>query len=808
VQKKQILDDCPFCRRHRAIPLAQWKELEANALREKMQEAETKPDDPEAMLQLLGTMIGFRRMPDALKLADVLEADFPDNLEVQIQLGTWHASEGRAEKAGPCFHRVFKLDPQNLYAKKMIALECIDKGDISRARELLRGMDEPGPNQSPQAMLALADAYQRQSDHGEALKCFQTVLNMYPPYGQDKSLRKKILESERALGVVDSLLPKKQRKLGPLVALAAVVPFCIVVPLAWNFFKARNQPLHIVNQLNVPVKVTIDGGKPIEVTARNRREATVAEGDHRAIVQQIGEPDDAIDFRVENGFFERFSGNSVFVLNPGKAGVILKEAISYFPKDRPMPNDNVNFEIIFGEKSFTFREVDYIFQEPPKEINGGDSGTKVVTKSAINVCDENPMAILSVFPLGTPPGRLADFVESQLKQHDDDESLLRSYLSLSAAANQIDRCRDYLAEGLKKRPIRIEWHRNYQDACRMTGREVEAEAEYRKMLETDPRDSTLLYLTGRIVADPKQQQRLFEQSAEADPQNAYPRYALAYDYSLVGDFSKALPLAKEACRIKPEHPHMELLLFEVRFALKEYATMERELKEQLNASPLNMTVMERLMQIQAAQGALDRARETQHSYAEAFSKSELAKISGNFADITEQTLLLLHYLENDMQAILNESPGSQNAIHAAAEKFIAHLELGKIVEAEADLAGSRESSEKFPSQSALLLSLAWSRKGNAEKADVWRDKALETMKAGSDEEKRAASILEQKKGDLEGTNGLSFDMTFKSVWLAALADVSEEHRGELLDLAEKLNVNTYFPHRFLKHTIEEMKAGK
>ena len=210
--KKQILDECPRCRRHRYMPLWKWKEIEAEALRKSMQQADANPDDPKAMLQLHGTMIGFRRTQEALQLAEVLKANFPDSLDAQLHLGSWHGAEGRTAQARECFRRALELDPENLYAKQMVALECIDSGDLPRARELLRGMDVPGPNQAPCAMLALADAYQLRGDHADALEIYRTVLRMAPGYAQDKALRTRIRGSEEALGIAETALPKLQKK--------------------------------------------------------------------------------------------------------------------------------------------------------------------------------------------------------------------------------------------------------------------------------------------------------------------------------------------------------------------------------------------------------------------------------------------------------------------------------------------------------------------------------------------------------------------------------------------------------------------
>lgn len=800
--KKQILDECPSCRRHRLMPLAKWKELEAKALREKMQQAEANPDDPIAMLQLHGTMVGFHRTQDALQLAEVLKNDFPDSLDVQMHLGTWHASEGRVDQARPFFRRALELAPDNLFAKQMVALECIDQGDLPRARELLRGMDEPGANQAPKAMLALANAYQSQGDHANALEIYRTTLEMVPAFAQDKSLRKQIRASEEALGQTESLLPKRKRKLGKLYAFAAVAALVLLGAWGINFYKAKNQPLFIINGLNQPLRVSIDGGATIELAAMNHQDVDVAEGVHHALVQQAGEPDETIEFKVENEFFERYSGRSAFVLNPKGAGVVIWKKIDYYPKGQ---NPNVNampvYRIHFGEKSFVFRDIDYAFTQPPKEIQL--KAHAVESKYALAILSEDPHTILNMFLPGTSVEELANFVESQLPGNPNDSVLLREYLNFRAEAKQLDRCREFLAGRLAKRPVSIEWQRSYQQVCEITGHAAELEPQYRKMLEADPKNSALLYLLGRVTADRKQQHRYFEQALEADPKNAYPQYALAYDYVSLGDFSKAEPLAREACLSQPEQLDMESLFYDIRFALKEYAPLEKELKEKEAAKPYHLDNVVKLMQVQAAAGAIDRARATQSDYAQRF--EQFQTIAGNSEAFRLAILskLSLLYLENDFEGILKESSALREPQQIDGVNFQAHLEMGNIEAAERAL--PLDPSGKASEAGAMLLSLAWSQKGDAAKAGEWRKKAAETLRTGSDEEKQAAAMLESGKVDLEEVSGLTLGQTHKAIWLVALADVSPDHRKELLDYAEKLNTDTYFPHRFLKQTIEKMR---
>jgi tetratricopeptide (TPR) repeat protein len=310
---------------------------------------------------------------------------------------------------------------------------------------------------------------------------------------------------------------------------------------------------------------------------------------------------------------------------------------------------------------------------------------------------------------------------------------------------------------------------------------------------------------GRATVDRKKMKRYFEQAVEADPQNAYPKYALAHDYAAAGDFSKAKPLAVAALQLMPNHTDIESQVFQIRFALKEYASLEKELKQKLLENPRNAPVVLNLMQVQAAQGGIQRARETQSQFEQTLKQNN--PLSDNDTGLlTITSKLMLHYLENDMQAILRECAESQNPTIRTGFAFAANFELGNLADAENNV--TEEMAGKLTTEDVLLFSLAWSRKGDSEKAAEWRKKAIEIFRSGTEKNETIAAMLESGNVDLDELDGLELVGAAKTALLAVLADVCKDHRRELLDYAEKINTNTFFPHHFLKRTIEEMKADR
>ncbi len=198
--KKQIVDYCPACTRHRAVPLGQWKQFTEEAITEAAQKASQQPDDPESAMELHGTLVAFGRHEEAARVAEAMEARFPDNVEVRLHLGAWHAQAGDAEKADAHFDRALEIDPDHRAAARAVAIGCIEKGDLARARALLAFMETPGPQQDPAVLVLLADAYQAAGDHQSALAWYRIAIEGAPPLARDRKLRKRVKRSETALG--------------------------------------------------------------------------------------------------------------------------------------------------------------------------------------------------------------------------------------------------------------------------------------------------------------------------------------------------------------------------------------------------------------------------------------------------------------------------------------------------------------------------------------------------------------------------------------------------------------------------------
>ncbi len=798
LEKKQIIDYCPACTWHKSVSLGEWKALGQQAIEQASRQATANPDNPEAAIELHATLSAFHRTEDAERVGKVLAENFAQDVGVQLYLGAWHAEKGRNAEADVHFARALELDPQDPIARRGVGVACIERGDLAKARELLSFMEPRGPQQDAGVLVMLADAFQARGDHAQAMELYQIALGALPRIGQDRRLRKRVARSEAALGRSQSILPSRPFHRRPLFLTAVGAAVAAALVFLFVHFVGR-QPVHVVNQLPVPVRVTFDGGDgPHVVPAGQRIAVRLGVGPHHATVARDGVADREVDFDVDAGLWQRVQGKAVFVFNVDGAADLLWEK-SIYSKDPP-PND---YRLYYGKEFFVFTDIDYTLgQDFPPELKVSEH-TKSVAKTRVSVVEAEPMQAMGLFPPGTPRTALLEYAEHHLAVNPADEMLVQFYAGVAAVENQTDRARQFLAKRLDHRPVAVEWHRMYQNACQLLGKDAELVTVYDAMLRESPGDASLLYLRGRAAPTASEAAPLFDRAIAADPNNAYPHMAKAYQLVSVADFAAARKPAAEAFRLKPAARQVEDLFNEVRLALGEFEAMERDLRAKLAANPLDFDAQEELLVVLAASGKLDEAAQAHESYAQTVS-ARLAQ-AGMREDPGQCVLrseMALQYLRGDLAGYRENAAKLQDP-YKAAYLFIAQTELGQVKQAEEALG---QAADYRGAMNAMLLSLAWKEQNDQAASDRWWLAAVERLAAGSREERGIARLVAKPETvGVKQLNDFFQERVGKAVLLTALAQRSPEHRKELLDQAEKLNLPGLFPHRFLKRQIEALR---
>lgn len=798
--KKQILDQCSACTRHRVVPLGEWERVRDEATGEATAKAGRDPNDPEAAMEMLGSLVAFQKHQEAQELADQMATRFPDNADVQFQLGAWHDTAGRTEKADACFERALQLEPENRMAARAVGIGCIPKGDLARARKLLSFLETSGPEREPAVLVLLADAFQAADDHKSASELYGLAVDQDPSLARDKGLRKRANASATAIGV-EELVPEPPKNYNRRLAWLGGAFLLVAAATAANYYAASNQTLHLVNGLPEQVTVVIDDEGDGTVVGPGRTNAgdgmvvgpsrtsvKVAEGKHRAVIRRQGGSEETVEFEIENSIFQRFSSKTVFVLNvAGAANLLWQEALYTV---QPDPNAENPYRVHFAEEFLTFRGVDYPFEEFPDEISMEGSSA---TRSRVGVLDAPPLSILMM--LSDPPEMLR-FAEHHLTINPADEMLLQVYSAISMGSDQTERCRAYLGKGVSRKPVAIEWHRMYQEMARSADAEEALISQYEGLLKDDPDNSALLYLRGRLASRATDAEVYFDRAIEADPKNAYPYFAKSYYLDSMGEYTQSKELASKAAELKPGQIQIEHLLFEIRFALGEFADLESELRESLAEDPMSGSTQQDLLRVLVADNRVAEARTAHDAFA-----AQVNSAGPNASpDAIASSLMNLEYFVGNFEAWLAAIETLSDPEEVANSAPLAHFELGRLD----DLGdGFAENAGLPKGYSELLLSLAWRRQEDEAKAKAWREKAIEVFASGTLEETLIADLF--RKGDqldLGEVDEVLPQRWFRAILLVALADAAPAHRKDLLTQAEKLNVVRYFPYQFLKRTID------
>ncbi|MDC3378805.1 hypothetical protein OAX78_00800, partial [Planctomycetota bacterium] len=435
LKRYRVLAYCKRCTRHAQMPLETYLKTRRESLDTAQQAVAEDPDDPTKAMELLGTLNTFALHDKATVVANTLATKFADDPKIQIQLALFHEDNKRSQEATVCWERAAKLDCVDPSVLHVIAMWLIGQGRASEARTKVAGARESQPGDvvlrlaEAEACMASADpaaarellleappsdvirvepayradlsalmrlglAYQKAQQHDQALDTFALLLREAPGVGRDKEFRGVVLESETAIGRTQSILPRVSL-LGskPVLALVAAV-FLAVAAFAVDVYVAGHRTVHVINGSEQPATVTFDGGSSVTVGTGGRVEVGLAEGDH-AVAVRAGDHSSDVRFTIPEGFWERWFGQQVLVLNAGQAAVIMWERTAYSQN----PNDTLNaYTFHFDQPFMVFSDVDFAFEEFPERISVSSSQRSSVTKERIVYVAGHPVELLGQFP--------------------------------------------------------------------------------------------------------------------------------------------------------------------------------------------------------------------------------------------------------------------------------------------------------------------------------------------------------------------------------------------------------------------------
>jgi hypothetical protein len=93
--RKRVFDMCSRCRRHRVMPLEEYRRLEEEAVREGESAYRAAPSDADQALVHLDRLLAFHRNDEAMALAEELSRRFPDRPAVLLAIAPLYLERAR-----------------------------------------------------------------------------------------------------------------------------------------------------------------------------------------------------------------------------------------------------------------------------------------------------------------------------------------------------------------------------------------------------------------------------------------------------------------------------------------------------------------------------------------------------------------------------------------------------------------------------------------------------------------------------------------------------------------------------------------
>lgn len=798
--RKRILDACPACRRHYVSDLDKWetaRQLETSGAMDKYRSNPT----PENAIAAHQQLIGFHQVNEATEFQKTVLEKFSDNAKVQAYLGSAMNHIGRNDQAVEFFKRALSLRPDLPEARVGIARAEIREGRLDEARKHLDFLEKPGAAQlySLEPLEILAHNYQNRSQHREAMQLFEIMQRELPKIAEHPNFRKAVKKSEKALGQGGTILPKQPfsfkrwwqfsgRGGGPvgsargLIGLGALAAIVILGFGISNEYIRHHRKIYLVNGFDAPATVEISGAGSVH-DFRGMRELVLPEGHYHAVIS--GPAREEVDFDVRDSYFSRWGSDRVWLINVG-GGALLEMIVATYSQTPQPPIVSFHTGSTFEE----FASVDHPFTTLPDKVQVSDGGSRTLTE--LEQFKGSAMDVFGYYEEKQMPNEALELAENWLHGHPNDSTMLRAYSALAEAQHQRDRVDRYLTAGLPSRPVRIQWHRVYQELHDHASDITTLVDQYDKMLAAEPTNSALLYLRGRIEKDRTRARDYFQMSMDSDAKNPFPAYALGYDRMSAADWSGARPLLVRAAQLSPRDRVFGDSLFCARMMLGEASQLEQEERAKLQKDNADFAAAMDLMDTLSAEDKNDEVMKTASSFVRAC-RSKYGKAGERL-----ESLIYYHayYITSDFKKL--ESTAAQDSTpEGKVTLAVALLEQGRADEAAKTLPPATPAQERLIFDFALAD--AYHEVGNESASSNWRSRGIELLEKGSLDEVAAAALLKRDAAPTRAeAEVLSINPTLKALILIGCAQQHPQSGTELIRFARDLNSTRTFPHHFVQ----------
>jgi tetratricopeptide (TPR) repeat protein len=799
--RKRIIDKCPYCTRHMAADADTYEQARQLQTSGSIERYRREPS-PEAALEAHANLLAFHEHDQAREFRGTVLERFPDHAGLRAGLAAQLLQVSAYDDSAALYESALELDPDMPEARVGVARRWMALGKLDEARGLLDFLEAPGAGEhySLGPLDQLSTYYQRQGRHEEALGIAEHLLHEIPQAGHQHTFRSFVRKSEKALGRPETILPPLEHSLRGLfraegspypawqrwLAAGGVGLALLGAGLFTNNeYIRRHRTLHVVNACGPPVQVRVDDGPPVTVADSGR--VVVSEGTHRVRVSGPVEETHEIDIR--SGFFDRWFGHPVWVLNPGGEAVLAQSTVYYAANPRPSEQ-----RLIVGKPFVGLADVDYPFEPPPDRMQVSSRDAEVMKTAVSWVRGHDANAFLAA--ANTDRESALAFAEHRLRRNPEQDELLRYYLE-KTYFDGASRAEAFLKAGLERRPVAVGWHRAYQAMAEHNGHEGEVVPLYDRFLASEPADGALLYLRGRVDPDWDRQEEYYRRSSEAEPKLPWPWMARGGRAACAARWDDALQLLRKAQQLKIPDENLGSLSHVVRLAAGDSDGLMRDYRARLTGNPLDFRTMILLCDALAASGHQDKVVPEVTAWVNRLPPEAQTQLNAPML----ATGLYVSGKAEECQRLCLDNP----AIRPSVLHVQALLALGRVKEAADDGSFAKVWEDPW---STLSVSLGFALDGRTDDAALWRERACQKLETMSKDTRRAAKVLRADKPvPLDELERIYLDAEDRALLLAVLAERFPAKRAEYRAAATLFNIQRIFPSLLVRRAIETKAAG-
>lgn len=788
LKKVHVISECPSCRRHRAAKLKDWHESRTRDVGGAAKAYLASPRDPALAAAVIGAACGYDDESGFLAVSETIERELAGDAKVMRMAGVAYEFFGYGEAASAAMRKSLEIEP-DAQTQRSLAASLIKQGKPTEAEPLLEPIIKGKTADGISWLALLVEGYQAAGMHEQAISLLDRTFAAFPdlaPQADWQRLRK-LSEKHRASGKpiksehVASVKNKEATGfgakfaafIGPAIAVLAILIYLLTASII-----GMSRTVHLTNGTLKAYDVSVNGKKHT-LAPMSHQAISVSEGTLTVTYLTPGMDPTPQTTTIATNFWTRPFTSPTYILNPDRQAIIVWEETEYAKN----PSNYYQHRASVGKLLHEYSGVDYVFKDFPATVSV--KGNSAVKRSRLGqtVCTSVGETFNTVAH-ECGEGEVKGFVLRQALLDPEDTQMVMLAAGMATPAEFEAMAKPQL----ESRPVRISWHRAYQETKR--GKELASlEAEYRKLLDATPADTSLMYLLGRVVKQRSQQTALFEKAARGNPPVAYAFYALAFDKQCAGEFEEALRLVREAKRLDPSLIEFRSAEYEMLLALKRYdealSLRQADIKTDGGRTANKVSIF-------AAQGKRAEAMSVLDQYLKSLGPDTKP------AEINELRAYLssyVRYFDADRAGYVEDLKATGNE---AYKPYISIVE-GRFAEAVAAFKDENDDEHGMRFFFAALL-----QKGDPAAAKQQLDLALKALAEGDRYEREAAALFERESPPSEQElNELTVPPQMKVRILAAMPVRFPATREMCFRLARKLNYGITFPVREYGELLRE-----